>query len=88
MVVQRKQWELPPKTKNRNLPGTGTPGACEEEDIDTDKGHESRLSGTIAYWLASSNSSYDELAGSHTNGSEQEQWTATPFLYQIQTGES
>jgi hypothetical protein len=69
-------------------PGYGTPGAGEEEDVDTDKSNQKTLDRQVLGSNDSTSNGNDELADSHANGTEEQKLAATPLLDEPQTGNS
>jgi hypothetical protein len=69
-------------------PSNWTPGAGEEEDVDAYECDECLLSRLIVGTSDCSGDCDNELADSHTDGTEEEEVTATPLLHQVKTRES
>ena len=69
-----------------NDPGDWAPGAGEEEDVDADECDQSLLGSHVLNTSDSTGNSDDELADSHTDGTEEEKVAATPLLDKVETG--
>ena len=68
-------------------PGTRSPRAGKEENIDTDESDESTLSGQVCSTSPGADACDDELANSHANGAEEEKRASTPFLNHVKARE-
>lgn len=60
-------------------PGTGTPGAGEEEDVDTDEGDHGANS-LVVVTVGNSDDSDDELADDHAQSTPEKQGATTNLL--------
>lgn len=69
-----------------NDPGDWAPGAGKEEDVDADECDQSLLGSHVLNTSDSTGNSDDELADSHTDGTEEEEVAATPLLDKVETG--
>lgn len=68
-----------------NDPGNWTPRAGEEEDVDADECDQGLLGSQVLNTSDSTGNSDDELADSHTDGTEEEEVAATPLLDEVET---
>lgn len=66
-------------------PGDGAPGASEEEDVDAHEGDEDLVRDVGVDGCADDGD--DELRDAHSDSTEHEQRTTTPFLDHVETGE-
>lgn len=66
-------------------PGNGAPGTGEEEDVDAHEGNEDLVRDIGVDGCA--NDCDNELRDAHSDSTEHEQRTATPFLDHVETGE-
>ena len=63
-------------------------GMLTEENVDADEGDQSLLSYNVLDANAGTDTSNDELADSHANGTEEQKRATTPSLNEVETGES
>ena len=66
-----------------HYPGTGTPGAGEEEDVDTDEGNHGS-DGLVVIVVGDTDDGDDELADNHAESTPQEQRTTTDLLNSVE----
>lgn len=66
-------------------PGDGAPGGGEEEDVDADEGDEDFVCDGGGGGCADDGD--DQLGDAHADGTEHEEWAATPFLDHVEAGE-
>lgn len=68
-------------------PGDWAPRAGEEEDVDADKCNQSLLGRHVVNTSNGTSNGDNELADSHTDGTEEEEVAATPLLNKVETRE-
>jgi hypothetical protein len=69
-------------------PGARAPRACKEENVDADECDQRVLSGLVFASESCANTGDDELAYSHSDGPEEQEWATTPGLDHVETRES
>ena len=67
-------------------PSNGTPGRCEEGDVDADEGDKALLARLVLHGDGDTDDGDEVLADEHTNGTNQEETTATDMVNSPERG--